>query len=291
MGEQVPADRLRIVVFTDMPLVAAFYPSVLGELGHEFVGIVTSRRRYPGIGEIVNVAPLTTDIVVSEHPNRWAAIVGSMRPDVIISSSFPWRIPQAVLDAPRYGAFNLHPSLLPKYRGTATPFWTLLNGERATGLTAHRMVADFDAGPILSQVEIEIAEDDDVNAVMRAIIMRGPEVIVTAIQRLVAGDPGDPQDESQATYFGELPESERQVTWSSPARRIHNQVRAFAGLLSPPGAYATIDGAPVRLLKSRTVPADGMTAAEPGTVIARDDAGLTIQCGDGPIRVLQFEPA
>lgn len=217
-------------------------------------------------------------------------MLAPLRPDLIISTVFPWRIPQDVLDLPPLGAFNVHPSLLPKYRGTKTPIWMLLNGERTTGLTAHRMVAGFDAGPILAQVAIEITDDDDLTSYAQRLFSQMPAVIGAALERVIAGDPGEPQDESQATYYGQVPEDQRIIDWNSPARRVHNQVRAFAGFVVPPGAYGTVDGVPSRILRTRLLHGDAAADLEPGTVVTRDDEGFTIQCGDGPIRVLDYVP-
>jgi methionyl-tRNA formyltransferase len=291
MSDPAIADSLRVVVFTDLPAVAAAYPQLLSAYGHQVVGVVTSRKRNFGLGDVVNAAPATADLIVSDHPRRWAAMLAPLRPDLIISTSFPWRIPQGVLDLPRLGAINLHPSLLPKYRGTMTPVWTLLNGERTSGVTAHRMLADFDTGPILAQAAVEVGDDDNLGDYMQSIFAVAPAVFETALRRVIAGDPGEPQDESQATYFGQLPDEIRTIDWASPARRIHNQVRALSGFTIESGAYGIVDDVPSRILRTRLLFNDStITDREPGTVISRDDEGLTIQCGDGPIRVLEFVP-
>ena len=283
---------LRIVVFTDMPQVAAAYSQMLAAHGHQIVGVVTSRKRNFGYVDVVSSAPASADVLVSDRPRRWAAMLAPLRPDVILSTVFPLRLPQDVIDLPRLGAINLHPSLLPKYRGTMTPNWTFLNGEQTAGLTAHRMTTEFDAGPILAQIAIEISDDDELPAVMQRLFAHAPAIVMAALERVAAGDPGDPQDESQATYFGMLPDEQRIIDWNSPARRVHNQVRAFAAFVSPAGALATIDGVPSRILRTRLLTGNGANAGvEPGTVVERDADGLSIQCGDGPIVVLQYEPA
>ena len=172
-----------------------------------------------------------------------------------------------------------------------TPNWTFLNGEQSAGLTAHRMVADFDAGPVLAQVALDISDEDDIPSFMQRLFAEAPAVVMTAIQRMIAGDAGEPQDESQATYYGQIPEDQRVIDWNSPARRIHNQVRAFGAIYSPPGAYGTVEGIPSRVLRSRLLESDGMPGdIEPGTVIDRTDDGLIVQCGDGPILVVAHEP-
>ncbi len=282
---------LRIVLFTDIPQVAAFYSQFMPAQGHTIVGVVTSRKRNDDYVAVVGNAPATADVLVSDRPRRWAAMLAPLRPDVIISTVFPWRLPQDVIELPTFGAINLHPSMLPRYRGTMTPNWTFLNDERTSGLTAHRMVADFDAGPILAQVEMAVTDDDDLMSYMQRLFGHAPAIIDTAIQRVVAGDPGDMQDDTQATYFGALPEEQRHIDWNGSARRVHNQVRAFGGFVKPLGAFASIDGVPTRILRTRlSSNSSANTDVTPGTVISRNDDGLMIQCGDGVVEVLQYEP-
>jgi methionyl-tRNA formyltransferase len=290
MSSTHPPSSWRIIVFTDAPQIAAMYARFLAARGHVIVGVVTSRKRNFGYIDVVASAPVTADVIVSDRPRRWARMLAPLRPDLIIATVFPWRIPQDVLDLPPLGAINLHPSLLPKYRGTMTPNWTFLNDERSAGITAHRMVADFDAGPILAQAEVEIRDDDDLMGYMQRLFGQTPTVLDAALARVAAGDPGDPQDESQATYFGALPEEQRVIDWSSPARRVHNQVRGFSALVAEPGAFATIDGLPSRVLSTRLLADDGSAGgAAPGTVLERGDGWITVQCGDRPIQVLRYE--
>lgn len=284
-------ESLRVVLFTDLPPIVGAYSQLLAASGHRLIAVVTSRKRNFGYVEVVKNVPASADVIVSDHPRRWAGMLAPIRPDIIISTVFPWRIPQDVLDVPRLGAFNVHPSLLPKYRGTMTPNWTFLNGEQTAGLTAHRMVADFDAGPILAQVELDISDEDDIPSFMQRLFAQAPAVVMTAIQRMIAGDAGEPQDESQSTYYGQIPGDQRVIDWNSPSRRIHNQVRAFGAIYSPPGAYGTIDGVPSRILRSRLLASDdALDDVEPGTVIDRSSEGLIVQCGDGPILVVAYEP-
>jgi len=281
---------LRIVLFTDMPQIAAYYSQFLAAKGHRIVGVVTSRKRNFGFVDVVSSAPASADVLVSDRPRRWAAMLAPLRPELIISTVFPWRIPQDVIDLPALGAINVHPSLLPRYRGTMTPNWTFLNGEHTSGLTVHRMVADFDAGPVLAQMSLEITDEDELSSYMQRLFAHAPSLIEAALTRVIAGDPGDAQDESQATYYGMLPDDQRVIDWSSPARRVHNQIRGFAALVDPPGAYGTLDGTPSRILRTQLLSNDGTIAdALPGTILSGSDDGLIVQCGDGPIRILAFE--
>src|ERR687896_463080 len=167
-GANPAPDSWRIVVFTNMPggMIYSLVNEVVRPLGHRVVGVVTSpgpkRRRSAAYLEVVAAVSPGIDAIVSNHPERWAAMLAPLHPDLIVSGGFPWRIPADVLALPRLGAINLHPALLPRYRGPAAVEWALRNGDAEMGFTVHRLSPDFDTGPILAQARIPIADEDDV---------------------------------------------------------------------------------------------------------------------------------
>jgi methionyl-tRNA formyltransferase len=292
-------DPWRVVVFTVFPggLVYQMVAAVLQPLGHRVVGVVTSpgpkRRRSATYLEVVAALPPGVDVIVSNHPEHWAAMLAPLEPDLIISGGFPWRIPADVIALPRLGAINLHDALLPRHRGPNATGWALRNGEPETGFSVHRLTADFDTGPILAQGRVPISDDDDMESlgvVFRTLI---PELLRIALDRVARGDEGDPQDESQATEAGLFEEAWQTIDWDRPARTIHNQVRSWVGLRDiPRGALGTIEGEQLRITKTRLMPsAAASPAAPPGTVLARDSDQLVIQCGDGPLAILGWQTA
>ena len=290
----------RVVVFTNIPggVIYSLVDEVVRPLGHRVVGVVTSpgpkRRRSPTYLEVVAAVSPGVDVIVSNHPERWAAMLAPLRPDLIISGGFPWRIPADVLALPRLGAINMHPALLPRYRGPAAIEWALRNGDAELGFTIHRLSPDFDTGSILAQVRIPIADEDDIAALTSKFGPVLPGLLGQALERVAQGDPGEPQDEAEATYAGLFDDEWRIIDWSQPARTIHNQVRSWIGLRDIPlGAIGEIDGETMQITKTRLV-ADEPTkpaSTPPGTVIRRDGERLVVQCGDGPIEILAWTPA
>jgi methionyl-tRNA formyltransferase len=192
---------------------------------------------------------------------------------------------------PRLGAVNVHPALLPRYRGTDTPFWILRHGERVGGQTLHRMSPDFDTGPILAQATFPIGEHDGVEAFIAKMAGTLPTLWAAALPKIAAGDPGEPQDAEQATYYGHVADEAawKALDWTKPVWEVHNVVRSsgFARTL-PPGAVGTIDGVPHRITKTRLVP-DGRADGPPGSVVTRDGETLLVQCGDGTLEVVEYE--
>ncbi len=290
----------RVVVFTNMPggVVYSLVDDVVRPLGHRIVAVVTSpgpkRRRSPTYLEVVAAVPPGVDVLVSNHPQRWAAMLAPLQPDLLISGGFPWRIPADVLALPRLGAINFHDAPLPRHRGPNATGWAFRLGDTETALTVHRLTPEFDAGPILAQVRIPIVDDDDWSTLFPQSVAHAPGLLRQALARIARGEEGEPQDEAQATEAGLFEEAWRLIAWDQPARTVHNQVRSWIGLRDiPPGALAEIDGQLVQITKTRLLASSSgqPESPVPGTVVERDGAHLVVQCGDGPIEVLAWSPA
>jgi methionyl-tRNA formyltransferase len=158
-----------------------------------------------------------------------------------------------------------------------------------TGITIHRLTPEFDTGPILAQVRVPITDDDDLSTLLPKFENQIPGLLRRALERVARGDPGDPQDESQATEAGLFENEWRVIDWSQPARTIHNQVRSWVGFRDiPSGALGEIDGETVQITKTRLLPAGPrpQQPPPPGTVLRRDGEHLVVQCGDGPLEIL-----
>jgi methionyl-tRNA formyltransferase len=299
-GPDPAPESWRIVVFTNMPggMIYSLVNEVVRPLGHRVVGVVTSpgpkRRRSPTYLEVVAAVPPGVDVIVSNHPERWSAMLAPWRPDLIVSGGFPWRIPADVLALPRLGAINFHDALLPRHRGPNATGWAFRLDDTETGLTIHRITPEFDTGPVLAQARVPITDDDNLSTLMAKIVDHAPALLRQALERVARGDPGDAQAEGQATEAGLFEDGWRIIDWSQPARTIHNQVRSWVGLRDIPlGALAEVDGETLQITRTRLIP-DSPTAREPappGTVVHRDGERLIVQCGDGPIEILAWSSA
>jgi methionyl-tRNA formyltransferase len=298
-GQTPASESWRIVVFTNIPggVIYSLVDEIVRPLGHRVVGVVTSpgpkRRRSPTYLEVVAAVSPGVDVIVSNHPEHWAAMLAPLKPDLFISGGFPWRIPADVLALPRLGAINFHDAILPRHRGPNATGWAFRQNDAETGLTIHRLGPEFDTGPLLAQVRVPITDDDNMSTLMAILVDHAPELLRQALKRVAHGDPGDPQDESQATEAGLFEDAWRVIDWSQPARTIHNQVRSWVGMRDIPlGALGEIDGETCEITKTRLAP-DELTEHEPappGTVLRRDGERLVVQCGDGPIEVLTWSP-
>ncbi|AST80732.1 TPA: bifunctional UDP-4-amino-4-deoxy-L-arabinose formyltransferase/UDP-glucuronic acid oxidase ArnA [Citrobacter farmeri] len=214
------------------------------------------------------------------HP-IWAERISQLAPDVIFSFYYRHLLCDAILALAPAGAFNLHGSLLPKYRGRAPLNWVLVNGESETGVTLHRMVKRADAGAIVAQQRVAISSDDTAFTLHHKLCQTARRVLEQALPAIERKETHDvQQNESEATYFGRRTPEDSFLTWNRPATTLHNMVRAVAAPW--PGAFS-YSGTQKFTIWSSRVHAQNQTA-QPGTVISVSP--LLIACSEGALEVV-----
>jgi len=218
------------------------------------------------------------DVETPEDPGQLLARLQSLAPDFLFSFYYRLMLSPRILACARRGAFNMHGSLLPKYRGRAPVNWAVLRGERETGAKLHEMVAKPDAGRIVDQMAVPILPDDLAVEVLRKVTVAAEVVLDRALPRLIAGDARlAPQDLAQGSYFGARRPEDGRIDWTRGAREIHDLVRAVAPPY--PGAFTPLDGARLRLLRTRVGAARGSMGAAQLLVEGADR--LVARCADG----------
>ncbi len=176
---------------------------------------------------------------------EWIERLAALKPDLILSVYYRNMISSKILALAPLGAFNLHGSLLPKYRGRAPINWAVLHGEPRIGMTLHRMVKSADAGAIVDQEGVEIGHRDTAEQAFRKVLPCARRVLERQIDALLAGTAQEtPQDESQATYFGGRKPEDGRIDWAQNSTRIFNLIRAVTDPY--PGAFT--DVGPARLM-------------------------------------------
>ncbi|MGV4275837.1 bifunctional UDP-4-amino-4-deoxy-L-arabinose formyltransferase/UDP-glucuronic acid oxidase ArnA [Citrobacter farmeri] len=214
------------------------------------------------------------------HP-IWTERISQLAPDVIFSFYYRHLLSDAILTLAPAGAFNLHGSLLPKYRGRAPLNWVLVNGESETGVTLHRMVKRADAGAIVAQQRVAISSDDTAFTLHHKLCQTARRVLEQALPAIERKETHDvQQNESEATYFGRRTPEDSFLTWNRPATTLHNMVRAVAAPW--PGAFS-YSGTQKFTIWSSRVHAQNQTA-QPGTVISVSP--LLIACSEGALEVV-----
>jgi methionyl-tRNA formyltransferase len=214
--------------------------------------------------------------------------VTELRPDFLFSFYYRSLLGPALLDTARRGAFNMHGSLLPKYRGRAPVNWAILKGERESGATLHYMVAQADAGDIVDQMSVPILENDDALAVFAKVTLAAEMILVRSLPGLIAGTaPRRAQRLEPGQYFGRRRPEDGRIDWSWPARRIHDLVRAVAPPF--PGAFAQVGGERWDIHRTRL---SDRPAPRSGAWLFGAEGGLYAACGGGGVlRLLEAADA
>jgi UDP-4-amino-4-deoxy-L-arabinose formyltransferase/UDP-glucuronic acid dehydrogenase (UDP-4-keto-hexauronic acid decarboxylating) len=214
------------------------------------------------------------------HP-LWVDRIKTMAPDYIFSFYYRALLNDSILSCAKLGAFNLHGSLLPKYRGRAPLNWVLVNGETETGVTLHRMVKRADAGDIVAQQRVAIDEQDNALTLHRKLVACATEVLNNALPGVKRGDiVTTPQNESEATVVGRRTPEDGRIKWEAPAQTVNNLVRAVT--YPWPGAFAFAGTVKFVVWKSRVHNVDHH--AKPGTVLSVEP--FLIACGEGALEVM-----
>jgi len=203
--------------------------------------------------------------------------VKSLRPDLIAVAGYHRILPAKLLSLPPRGVLNLHGSLLPRHRGPVPWKWSLLNGERVTGMTVQVMSERLDEGPILLQEECPILVDDTADTLVARLCVLGGPLLARTVDDFLAGRlTPRPQDERKATYEGYPGDEDAQILWDWEAERIRNLVR---GLSPRPGAWTTCGGAKVRI---RTAAAEEERSDRgPGVILRHTDRSVLVSTGAG----------
>ena len=216
----------------------------------------------------------------ASHP-LWVQRIRAMRPDFIFSFYYRKLLSNEVLACATRGAYNLHGSLLPRYRGRAPVNWVLVKGERETGVTLHRMVERPDAGPIAAQYRVPIAPDDTALTLHAKLCDAARTLLTECLPLLGRGDLVErPQDESQASYFGRRTPADGELDWHRPAAALADLVRAVTQPY--PGAFSWHGDH--KLIVWRAAGLDLAHDQPPGTVLSTRP--LRIACGTGVLEIV-----
>ncbi|WP_368299629.1 bifunctional UDP-4-amino-4-deoxy-L-arabinose formyltransferase/UDP-glucuronic acid oxidase ArnA [Kluyvera sichuanensis] len=219
------------------------------------------------------------------HP-LWVDRIRAMAPEVIFSFYYRNLLSDEILNLAPKGAFNLHGSLLPEYRGRAPLNWVLVNGEKETGVTLHRMTNRADAGDIVAQQTVTIADSDVALSLHRKLCAASQTLLGDALPKIRSGQTQErAQDDTQATYVGRRTPDDGRLIWEKPAQELHNLVRAVSDPW--PGAFGYVGTNKFIVWKSRV--RTDMAAAKPGTVLSV--APLVVACGEGALEIVTGQSA
>lgn len=204
-------------------------------------------------------------------------LIKSLRPDILVVVAYGRILPDDMLEVPKYGAINVHASLLPKYRGAAPIQWAVLNGDKITGVTTMYLASEMDTGDIIYTSETEIGEFETSGELFDRLMIMGAELLDRTLRDIEAGTaPRTPQDHSKASYVKMLDKSLSPIEWAKTPREVIKQIY---GLQPWPVATAELDGKVFKIYSAEYT--QNKTVKAPGSVVSTGKKGIEIACLGG----------
>lgn len=277
---------MRAIVFAYHAIGHRCLEAVIDQ-GFEVVAVITHPDDagesiwFPSVAELASSRGIPVHAPAEVNHPLWVERLQKLKPDVFFSFYYRHLLGPELLAIPRAGAFNLHGSLLPRYRGRCPVNWVLLHGEKETGVTLHHMVQRPDAGDLVDQEAVPIGDEDTAYSLSMKCAAAARVLLDRALPQILAGTATrTKQDETRASYFGGRKPEDGRILWDRSAREVRNLVRAVTRPW--PGAFTHV-GQRKCLIWSVTVEEDSTGPHEPGLILSEDP--LRVACREGAVRV------
>lgn len=274
------------IVYMGTPDFAAVSLKKLIDEGFEVVGVFTQPDKPKGRG--MKLFPCETKQVALEHglpvyqpaklrDGEALSVLKELQPDILVVVAYGKLLPNDMLELPKFGAVNVHGSLLPKYRGSAPIQRAVLNGESVTGVSTMYLAEEMDAGDVIYTAETEIGEFETSAELFDRLADLGAELLVKTLRDIEAGiAPRIPQNHDEATFAPPLQKSECPIDWNKSPREI---IKHVYGMQTWPVATALIDGGEFKIHAAAYT--ENRTDKAPGQIVSAGKAGIEMACADG----------
>ncbi|WP_422123556.1 methionyl-tRNA formyltransferase [Planococcus sp. X10-3] len=284
------------IVFMGTPAFSAPILRMLVEEGYDVISVVTQPDRPVGRKKVLTPTPVKEEALRLGLPvyqpqklkdPAELQVVLDLKPDLVVTAAFGQILPTEILETPKFGAINVHASLLPDYRGGAPIHQAIIDGKTATGVTIMYMVDRLDAGDIISQISVPIDKNDHTGSMFDKLSVAGTELLKETLPSIVAGtNDRIPQDETKVTYARNISREQERIDWNRSAEEIYNQVR---GLHPWPVAYTGFKQDNMKIWWSEIV--DETTTGKPGEVVRVTEDAVHVQTGKGILAITELQPA
>lgn len=280
------------VIFAGTPDFAAQALAALLAAGHDVPLVLTQPDRPAGRGMKLQISAVKQLALAHNLPvfqperlkdSATHEHIRAAQADVMVVAAYGLILPQAVLDIPRFGCFNIHASLLPRWRGAAPIQRAIEAGDKETGVTIMQMDAGLDTGAMLLSEALKVGAGETAGELHDRLAALGERLIVAALAQHHALTPVA-QSASGATYATKISKAEAQLSWDEPADQLARKIRAFNPF---PGATMTLAGEPVKIWRAQAI-ANTVTG-NPGQILASDANGIIVATHDGALRLTELQ--
>ena len=283
------------IVFMGTPDFAVPTLEALVQGGHEVLAVVTQPDKPKGRGKAVLMTPVKEKALEYQIPvyqpvrvkkdEEFFEILKQLNPEAIVVTAFGQILPERILTLPKYGCFNVHASLLPKYRGAAPIQWAVINGDKESGVTTMQMDIGMDTGDMLEKIVVTLDPKETGGSLFDRLSTAGGELILSTLQKAEAGTLAPvKQPEEEATYAGMLTKALGQIDWTKDAAVIERLIR---GLNPWPSAYTSYEGKTLKLWDADVV--TEKSEAVPGTVVRVEKDSFYVQTGSGLLKINELQ--
>ena len=261
---------------------------------HEVLAVVSQPDKPKGRGKKMQPTPVKLAAEAHGIPvyqpakikdPEFVEFLSTIKADVFVVVAYGQILPQSILDMPKYGCINIHASLLPRYRGAAPIEWSVINGEKETGVTTMFMAEGLDTGDIIEEAVTEIGAKETAEELRSRLAELGAELILSTMKAVISGDfKRTPQDDSKSNYAVRLSKEMGKADWSLPAVKIERLIR---GLRPWPVVYSSLSGRGLKIYAADVV--EDMSG-EPGEIIEVGKKNFVVACGKGALRIRMVQP-
>ena len=282
------------VIFMGTPDFAVGALDAIVEAGHEVALVVTQEDKPKGRGKEIQFTPVKEAAikhgieVYQPHRVKHEEACAKLREynaDVFVVAAYGQILSKELLDMPKYGCVNIHASLLPKYRGAAPIQWSIIDGEKVTGVTTQMMAEGIDTGDILDVIEVEIDKEETGGSLFDKLTVAGSEVILTTLKKLEDGSvTRTPQDHSKSTYAKMLDKKLGNIDFSMSAEKIERLIR---GLNPWPSAYTMYKGKTLKVWKADVI--DKEYEGELGQLVDKTKKAVIVKTGKGALAITELQ--
>jgi methionyl-tRNA formyltransferase len=282
------------IIFAGTPVFATVALKALLQSAHELIAVYTQPDRPAGRGLKLTMSPVKQLALQAQIPvyqpislkdKKEQDFLASLKADVMVVAAYGLILPEAILNIPPFGCINIHPSLLPRWRGAAPIQRTIFFGDKITGVTIMQMNAGLDTGDMLLQHQYVLAEDDTSQTLHDKLAKIGADSLIETLDLLTQHNTQPiKQNNELATYADKISKSEALIDWQDDALNLEYKVRAF----NPwPVAYTMWQGDNLRIWMAKAV--SQTVQAAPGTIIRAGEDGIDIAAKNGILRLLQLQ--